>query len=125
MNDNNGNICVDCDAGRRLGCGTFCCRLLVRLRPHEMAASAGGSGDRQYVEKDAHGMCVHMRRDNWQCGIWERRPAVCREYSCNRDFLLQVAVRETFSDIVELIDKASNADIPEEQYVKVPEKDCP
>jgi hypothetical protein len=125
MSDDNAGLCVDCDAGRRLGCGTFCCRLLVRLRPHETAPGSSWEHAGEYVEKDTDGMCIHMQRDDWQCGIWGERPQVCRQYSCNRDFLLQVAVREEFSDIVELIDKATTADIPEEQYVKVPEKPCP
>lgn len=26
---------LDCNAGRKLGCKSFCCRLLVRLEEHE------------------------------------------------------------------------------------------
>lgn len=114
------NVFVDCDAGRKLGCQTFCCRLLVRLKPHEMGESRDGLPAKGYVDKDPDGMCAHMDRNTWKCKIWEDRPQTCREYSCNDDFLLQVAVREEFANVVDLVDKASTAYIPIETYVKVP-----
>lgn len=110
-------VCLDCDAGRALGCRTFCCRLLVRLKPHE---TRDGPESREYVEKDEDGMCVHMDRETWKCRIWEERPEICREYDCNDDFLLQVAIRQEFTSVVDLIDKASQADIPTQSYVRIP-----
>ncbi|HKK04495.1 MAG TPA: YkgJ family cysteine cluster protein [Gammaproteobacteria bacterium] len=111
---------VDCDAGRRRGCGTFCCRLLVRLKEHELEPSPDGTPAKRFVDKDEEGYCVHFDRESCLCSIWERRPQTCREYSCNEDFLLQVAVREGFSNIADLARKAATTYVPVEQYVSIP-----
>lgn len=111
---------VDCDAGRVLGCGTFCCRLLVRLRPHEIALAEADQRDKNFVDKTEVGYCVHFDIASSLCGIWKRRPEVCREYDCNGDFLLQVALKEGFTDIADLAKKARAAYIPKECYVRVP-----
>lgn len=120
MTDQKKRVCLDCDAGRKLGCRTFCCRLLVRLKPHEMKEGTDGLRSREYVDKDEDGMCVHMDRETWKCRIWEERPEICREYDCNNDFLLQVAIRREFVSVVDLIEKASTADIPEDDYIQIP-----
>lgn len=113
-------VFVDCDAGRRLGCRTFCCRLLVRLKPHEMKRRDDGLPPKGFVDKTPEGLCVHMDADSGRCRIWESRPETCREYSCNEDFMLQVALREEFASIVELARRAATAYIPKETYIKVP-----
>lgn len=111
---------VDCEAGRALGCGTFCCRLLVRLKPHEIVPPEDGQPAKSFVDKDEAGYCVHFDLDASLCRIWERRPEACREYDCNGDFLLQVALKEGFTDIADLAKKARTAFIPKECYVRVP-----
>lgn len=113
-------VFVDCDAGRRLGCGTFCCRLLVRLKPHEMRPGEDGLPAKGFVDKTPDGLCVHMDAESGRCGIWEERPETCREYTCNDDFMLQVAVREEFANIADLALKAASAYIPKETYIQVP-----
>lgn len=35
-------ILVDCEAGREMGCNTFCCRLLVPLKFHEREQRTDG-----------------------------------------------------------------------------------
>jgi len=120
MSEDKKTVFVDCDAGRRLGCRTYCCRLLVRLKPREMGEGQDGLPPKGYVDKDSEGMCVHMDTDTWKCKIWEERPQTCREYDCNNDFLLQVAMREEFASIVDLVEKASTAYIPKETYSKIP-----
>jgi len=109
---------VDCDAGRRQGCRTFCCRLLVRLAPEERTGDGKG-----FVDKDAEGLCVHLDRDTFLCRIWERRPKVCREYDCNADDLLQVALRQEFRTIVDLAKAATRMVLPREKYLRVPHRD--
>jgi len=42
---------VDCDAGMRLGCQTYCCRLLVRLDPEEREICDGSTTAKGYVDK--------------------------------------------------------------------------
>ncbi len=113
-------IFVDCDEGRRLGCQTFCCRLLVALKPHEREERTDGLPARGYISKDAQGMCIHMDSDTWLCKKWEERPEACREYACNEDFKLQVVIHEGFNGIADLARKTSTAYIPKETYIKVP-----
>lgn len=111
---------VDCAEGRRLGCQTFCCRLLVRLEPDERGPDNQGT-----VEKAADGYCVHLDREHHLCRIWDQRSRACRGYTCNGDFLLQVAVRNQFSNIVELVRLAATAYIPKETYISVPAAEPP
>jgi len=87
------NSIIDCDAGRRLGCNTFCCRLIVRFYEDERPPSEDGSTPKGCVDKAPDGLCIHLDGETHRCSIWEKRPRVCREYSCNNDYLLQVAVR--------------------------------
>lgn len=113
-------VFVDCEAGRRLGCQTFCCRLLVPLKEHERIPHPDGLADKGYVDKDAHGLCVNMDPATWRCTKWEERPEACREYSCNEDFKLQIVLREGFNGIAELARKVGTAYIPRETYIHVP-----
>lgn len=97
-------IVVDCEAGRRMGCQTFCCRLIVRLTPDERSAMAPEDGLKSCIDKDPEtGLCVHLDLETQLCGIWDRRPQVCRGYSCNRDPLLQIALRRPFGSLVDLV----------------------
>jgi Fe-S-cluster containining protein len=111
---------VDCEAGRRLGCRVFCCRLLVRLDPDEREPRTDGLPEKGFVDKDPEGYCIHFDRERGICRNWERRPRVCREYHCNSDFLLQVALRQDFCNLAELLKAAARVFIPREQYRRVP-----
>lgn len=112
---------IDCDTGRRMGCQSFCCRMLVRLKPHEREKPADGTPPKSFIDKDEEGDCIHFDKQTSRCRIWEKRPEICREYECNSDFLLQVALRETFCHIVELAQKAAITYIPAETYTFIPE----
>lgn len=114
---------IDCDAGRRLGCQSFCCRLLVRLKPHEMEETGDGTPPKSFIDKDAEGYCIHFDKQTSLCGIWAQRPEICREYECNTDVMLQIALREEFRNIVELARKAVTTYIPAETYTFIPEID--
>ncbi len=114
------NTCIDCNEGRNLGCQTFCCSLLVRLRPEEMRPTDDGSTPKGYVDKTPGGICVHMDQNLGLCNIWEKRPHACRAYECNSDFLLQVVLREGFINIAETAISASKVFIPKESYIKIP-----
>ncbi len=110
---------VDCRKGRELGCQTYCCRLLVRLQPDEQAAGGAEGIARSFMEKSADGYCVNFDRDTHLCRTWDTRPRVCRGYDCNSDVLLQVAVRNEFRNIAELVRIAATAYIPRETYIRV------
>lgn len=120
MADDSKTVFVDCEAGRRMGCATFCCRLLVRLKPHEMAPAEGPMVAKGFVDKDSRGLCVHLDTQTWRCGIWAARPETCREYDCNADFLMQVVLRQGFTNIADIARKAADAYIPIECYIKIP-----
>lgn len=123
MDDDTDITCVDCDAGRKMGCHSFCCRLLVRLRPEEMTRQGEeGLPPKGFVDKDVDGLCVHFERETGLCAIWEDRPITCREYECNSDFLLQVVLREGFESIVKTARSAASAYIPRESYITIPLK---
>lgn len=110
---------VDCEAGRRLGCRTFCCHLLVRLDPEERRPGVDGSV-KGFVDKDENGRCVHMDVETYRCAIWKQRPRVCREYDCNGDLLLQVVVRQGFTSIARLVQEAAHCYIPKDIFISVP-----
>jgi len=122
--DNGGEKCdkanIDCDEGRRLGCRTYCCRLLVRLDPEEREPSNDDLPPKGFVDKDPDGNCIHYDMENHLCRIWHKRPRVCREYECNSDFLLQVALRNGFTSLGRLVKEASEAYIPKETFIQVP-----
>jgi len=99
-----------------MGCQTFCCRLLVRLDPDERHPGVS----KGFVEKGADGYCASLDRENHLCRTWEKRSRACRSYDCNGDFLLQVAVRNQFRNIAELVRLATTAYIPQDTYIQVP-----
>lgn len=104
MNERKCRARVDCEAGRRLGCQTFCCRLVVRLSAEERARGVPGVGPSMgCVPKDADGHCVHSDRETHLCRIWDDRPQVCRDYDCNNDELLQVVLRRGFTSLTDLV----------------------
>ena len=111
---------VNCDEGRKIGCKTFCCRLLVRLTDEEVRKLYGEPSLKRFVDKDIDGYCTHFDRESQRCNIWENRPQVCREYECNSDFLLQIAVRHEFTNIAELVLASRSAYIPKETFKYVP-----
>ena len=111
---------VDCEAGRKLGCQTYCCRLLVRLDPDEREIGDGTHTPKGYVDKTADGYCINFDRQTHLCKKWHERPHACREYSCNGELLLQVAMRHEFKNIVELVKLAAIAYIPVEIYINIP-----
>ena len=118
------SVCgVDCDRGRVLGCKSYCCRLLVRLAPDEMEPGKNGMPAKGFVDKDEDGYCIHFNRQNCLCGIWHKRPAVCKAYDCNNDDLLQVAISRAFNNIVDLVMLAETLTVPEDSRVLVPYTD--
>lgn len=110
---------LDCAAGRRLGCATFCCRLIVRLEPDERDPAQPDNAAKHCIDKDeSDGLCVWSDRSSDLCGIWERRPAVCRAYDCNQDPLLQVALRDGFVSLTQLV--TADPAPPETDRIGVP-----
>ncbi len=101
-------VLINCEEGHRLGCATFCCRLLVRLGPDEREVGPDGV-ERRFIEKRPEdGLCVYCDPKTQRCTRWETRPSVCREYDCNTDPLLQVVLRDGFTSLVDLVRSDTN-----------------
>lgn len=87
-----------------MGCGTFCCRLIVRLEPGELDPSGSGDQRKHCVDKDPRsGLCIHLDPETYSCRVWARRPRLCRDYDCNSDPLLQVVLEQGFVDLATLV----------------------
>ena len=95
---------LDCDEGRRLGCGTYCCSLIVRLAPGERDPGGQGRGRKHCVDKDPEtGRCIYLDDDRAGCTVYEHRPHLCREYDCRTDPLLRVVLMEGFHSLTRLV----------------------
>lgn len=105
---------VDCEAGRTMGCRTFCCRLLVRLQSHEREPGSPKS----CVDKSPDGLCLHLERATFRCAVWENAPAICRAYDCSTDPLLQIVLREGFTSLVQLV--TSRLNVPRDEWICIP-----
>lgn len=115
--DSESTTLINCEEGRRLGCANFCCRLIVRLSEEE----AGRFDGARTLEKGEDGLCIYLDRDTSLCKIWEQRPMVCREYTCNDDELLQTVLKEGFRSLKQIL--MSRTFIPKELYIRVPDLD--
>jgi len=114
------NCNVDCAAGRKMGCLSFCCRMLVRLKPHEMEPGVDGMAAKGFVDKTPDGYCIHLDQKLGLCGIWENRPEACQEYTCEGDPNLQIVLRDGILNIVEIAKRAAVEYIHTETYIKIP-----
>lgn len=94
---------LDCDEGRRLGCSTYCCSLIVRLEPGERDPTLPEIEKRCIDKCPASGVCIHLGPRDQRCGIYPSRPAICRAYDCRTDPLLKVVLREGFESLVKLV----------------------
>jgi len=95
---------LDCDEGRRLGCGTYCCSLIVRLAPDEQDPGAKDQNAKHCVDKDPEtGRCIYLDSEQSCCMVYDRRPRLCREYDCRTDPLLKVVLQEGFHSLPRLV----------------------
>ena len=112
------DVVIDCDAGRRLGCETYCCCLLVRLEESEREPSRDGRRSKQFVDKAPSGYCVHLDRETGRCRNWDQRPKVCRDYDCNQNDLLQIVLRDGYHSLVTLV--TATPPSPYEDRIEIP-----
>lgn len=84
--------------------------MIVRLRPGERDPTAPDADNKSCLDKDpATGRCVHQDQNTGWCSIWADRPAVCREYDCNKDPMLQTVLRVGFKSLMQAaVDTAEN-----------------
>lgn len=77
---------VDCAALFPL-CGARCCRLRIELTADDVSEGLlRWDLEQPYLlAKHADGLCVHLDRATGGCGVYDVRPATCREYDCRKD----------------------------------------
>jgi len=77
---------VDCEARMPI-CRAVCCRLKFPLSAPEIEAGSvrWDLGHPYLIRHESDGYCTHLDRATHACGVYERRPGVCRTYSCAGD----------------------------------------
>ena len=77
---------VDCEA-RLPVCRAACCKLDFALSVPELEASEikWDLGRPYFIRHDSNGYCSHLDAASGRCGIYDKRPCVCRNYSCAED----------------------------------------
>lgn len=112
---------LDCDAGRALGCKSFCCRLLIRLEKHERTEiDPVTNRAKGYIGKKENGTCLHQDEETGLCQNWENRPKNCREYDCNYDKLLQIVLKSNATSIASWMKESVNVAIEDTEQQFIP-----
>jgi Fe-S-cluster containining protein len=77
---------LDCGSRRDL-CRAACCKLDFALSTQDIEeGTVRWRLDQPYmIRKGVNGYCIHLDQEKRQCSIYERRPAICRLYSCRND----------------------------------------
>lgn len=77
---------VNC-AERLRHCQSACCSLDVVLSPQDVEEGAvrWDLAQPYHLRRSSDGYCCHLQRDSGGCEVYERRPYVCRSYSCAQD----------------------------------------
>jgi len=77
---------VNC-AERLPYCQSACCSLDVVLSPQDVEEGAvrWDLAQPYNLRRSGDGYCCHLQRDSGGCEVYERRPYVCRSYSCAED----------------------------------------
>lgn len=76
---------IDCE-NRKHVCRTACCSFAYALSLQDIREGIRWSLGKPFMNaREAGGYCVHLNKDTLTCSIYERRPAVCRQYSCRND----------------------------------------
>ena len=103
---------LDCDAGRKMGCKSFCCRLLVRLDQKEQTEIDPVTGRKKgYVDKKENGTCIYQDEKTGLCLNWKNRPRICREYDCNHDRMLQVVLNSRSNHLADWMKESVQPEI--------------
>jgi Fe-S-cluster containining protein len=81
-----GGVEIDCQ-NRIALCRGACCRLSFALTVQDLEEGTvkWDLGRPYMIRRAADGYCHHLEREQKRCGIYERRPIVCRGYDCRKD----------------------------------------
>jgi Fe-S-cluster containining protein len=79
-------VAVNC--GERMHiCKGVCCKLNFALTPEEVESRnfKWELGHPYYIRHEKTGYCSHLDEQKQCCTVYDKRPAVCRNYSCRED----------------------------------------
>jgi Putative zinc- or iron-chelating domain len=81
-----GTVEIDCENRMSL-CRGACCRLSFALTVQDLEEGAvkWELGRPYMIRREADGYCHHLEREHKRCGVYEKRPIVCRAYDCRKD----------------------------------------
>lgn len=76
---------VNCKERMHL-CKVACCTMAFALSWQDIQEGVRWSLGRPFLcAKGADGYCIHLNRQNFECLIYDNRPAICRTYDCCHD----------------------------------------
>lgn len=79
------NVEIDCENRLPL-CHAACCRLRFALTVRDVEeGNVKWNLGQPYMIRQVDGYCFHFDRGRQHCGIYEKRPFVCRAYDCRKD----------------------------------------
>jgi len=79
-------VAVNCEERMHI-CKGICCKLNFALTPEEVESRElkWELGHPYFIRHEKSGYCSHRDEQNQCCGVYNKRPAVCRTYSCRDD----------------------------------------
>jgi Fe-S-cluster containining protein len=79
-------IPVNCDERIHI-CNAVCCRLSFALSIDEIESGQlkWELGKPYHIRHQSNGYCYHINSDTRRCSVYEKRPSVCRKYTCAND----------------------------------------
>jgi hypothetical protein len=79
------NVEIDCE-NRLFLCHAACCRFRFALTVRDVEeGNVKWNLGQPYMIRQVDGYCFHFDREHQHCGIYEKRPFVCRAYDCRKD----------------------------------------
>ncbi|MDH5608229.1 MAG: YkgJ family cysteine cluster protein [Cyclobacteriaceae bacterium] len=109
----------DCSNGQRLGCKTYCCRLIVRMTEEESERLFPGEPYRRSLSKNMDGYCIFLDKESHACMVWDKRPSDCAAFNCNEDKKLQHVLQTGIISLVKLSEMAVKSYLPQEVWIQV------
>lgn len=68
-------------------CKAVCCKLNFALSPEEVESRElkWELGHPYFIRHEKSGYCTHLNEAKQCCGVYNKRPSVCKNYSCEND----------------------------------------
>jgi len=79
-------VAIDCEKRQPI-CKSVCCRLWFPLSWQDLQEKVlKWDYSRPFgIAQDEDGYCTHLDRSTQRCRVYEKRPVICRTYSCRED----------------------------------------